>query len=96
MPARTQTFQFENWNLMDAVDSVLAFDRGAFDSASSGADLRQAVLSYLRQLDDEARRNVLAQYCRRFLTDEAIRAGYGVNDIINFVEWLSEIGVPVD
>ena len=95
MSSTTRRFEFKSWDLLDAIDALVSYDQGARDAGTHDADLRQAVVSYLRQLDDQTRREVLAKYARRFLTDEAIRAGYGLNDVANFVEWLSESHIPI-
>ena len=92
MATRTRDFRFKSWDLLDAIDAVFAYDNGAADW-SLGHDFREAVLSYLRDLDDDARHRLLAQYARWFLTDDALREGYGLKDVANFVEWLSDVGI---
>jgi hypothetical protein len=95
MATQTREFYFKSWNLLDAIDALFAYDSGSRDSGTSDADLRQAVLSYLRDLDDEARHTLLARYARRFLTNDALRAGYGLKDVASFVEWLSDAGISI-
>lgn len=95
MTTKTREFRFKGWDLLDAIDALLAFDGGALDSGTSDPDLRAAVLSHLRQMDVAPRQKLLAQYARRFLTDEAIREGYGLNDVAKFIEWLSEANISI-
>jgi hypothetical protein len=93
MATRTREFQFKGWDVLDALDALIAFDHGARDSGADDDELRTAIISYLNSLDEVARRHVLARYARRFLTDDAIQAGYGLSDVRNFTEWLAEYHV---
>jgi hypothetical protein len=95
MSTQTQHFRFKSWDLLEAIDALVSYENGARDSGTFDLDLRQAVVSYLRGLDDDTRRGVLAQHARRFLTDDAILAGYGLRDVAAFVDWLSEWEISV-
>jgi hypothetical protein len=95
MAIEMRRFTFEGWDLLDAIDALVAYDQGAHDSGVSDIDLRFAVVSHLRGLDEDAQRELVARYARRFLTEEAIVAGYGLRDVTKFVEWLSENGITI-
>jgi hypothetical protein len=90
-----RAFNYKGWDLFDAIDALSAFDHGARDSGAHDPDLKAAVFSYLKGVDDKTRRIILAEYARKFLTDEALSGGYGVSDVCSFVEWLSENDVPI-
>ena len=95
MTSETPEFRFRGWGLMDAIDALVSYDQGAQDAGVFDLELRNAVVSHLKQLDSELLRKVLAEYARRFLTDEAIRAGYGLDDVCKFVEWLSDFHISI-
>jgi hypothetical protein len=88
-------FTYKGWELFDAIDALSAFDHGARDSGAFDPDLRAAVFTHLKRMDDKSRRIILAKYARRFLTDEALSEGYGISDVCNFAEWLIENDVPI-
>jgi hypothetical protein len=95
MTVKTRDFHYQGWELLDAIDALIAYDHGALDSGAFDSEMREAVVSYLKGLDDESLRRILAEYARRLLTPEAILAGYGLSDVCNFIEWLSESHIPV-
>jgi hypothetical protein len=79
--------------LVEAIDALIAYDRGATDSGVDDESLKREVLEHLQSLDDLEFRETCAEYCRRFLTDEAIAKGYGMSNILSFGEWLAENGI---
>jgi hypothetical protein len=88
MTTERRDFEFKSWDLLDAIDALMGYDQGARDSGGFDLELRQAVVTYLKEIDDDARRKVLARFARRFLTDEHIVAGYGLADVWKFMDWL--------
>jgi hypothetical protein len=80
-------------SLFEAIDVVFACDlEGATDKTGKDVDeLRMAVQTYFEQLDEETRRKSLALYARKFLADEAINSGYGLEDVMKFINWVEKI-----
>jgi hypothetical protein len=88
-------FQFGNWQLFDAMDALMAFDRGATDSGIHDDDLKDSVRTYLEGLEEKEFRQICARYARRFLSKKGLEAGYGLEDVQHFIDWLSQIGICV-
>src|SRR3954466_13470352 len=86
-------FRYKEWSLFDAIDALRAHDGGAYDSGVADEDLRRAVKEYVTALPDEERRLLLCKYARRFLTDESLSVGYGLDDVIEFMHWLSDMDI---
>ena len=63
MTTKTREFRFKGWDLLDAIDALLAFDSGALDSGTSDPDLREAVLSHLRRMDSATAAKVARRVC---------------------------------
>ena len=82
-------------NLLDAIDGLFAYDSGAHDSGISDQKLKHEVVSHLTGLTGGTRRALVARYARRFLTEEGIAAGYGIEDVCSFAQWLAEVGIPL-
>ncbi|MBV9413976.1 MAG: hypothetical protein JO363_03275 [Solirubrobacterales bacterium] len=84
-------FVYGEWTLFDAIDALKAHDHGATDSGVSHPRLKAAVRDYLRSLDDAAFRAEVARVARRYLTDEAVARGYGIEDVVVLHDWLTEM-----
>ena len=83
-------FSYPGHTLADAVDGFLAYDGGCTDSGLHDPDLRAAVHAYLKSLDARELRVVAGRCARRNLTESGLAAGYGVEAVIQFDEWLEE------
>jgi len=83
-------FVYENWNLYEAIEALMAYDLGATDSGIKDEKLKKAIEVYLVSLSNQEFRTVVAGYARRYLTDEMLASGYGLEDVIDFVRWLNE------
>src|SRR4051812_48895938 len=88
-------FRYKGWSLFDAIDAIKAHDGGAFDSGVKDEELRHEVRAYLGGLPAEQRRLLLSKYARRFLTDESLSLGYGLDDVLAFIQWINELGIDV-
>ena len=83
--------QEEEEELGNALDGLLAYDLGATDSGIHDEALRSRVQAQLHALDDETFRLVLSRYVReRLLSEDALASGYGIEDVREFIAWLSE------
>lgn len=83
-------FEHNGRKLRRAIDALLAYDTGATDSGVSDPALKQAVRDYLKSLPEDQLRVKLGRYARTLLTNEALSLGYGLADVLEFVEWLRE------
>lgn len=95
MTSGAREFHFKGWDLLDAIDALQSYDQGARDAGVFDLELRKAVVLHLNELDADLLRKVLAEYARCFLTDEAILAGYGLDDVCKFVEWLNDVDITI-
>jgi ribosomal protein S25 len=77
--------------LFDSLDGLFAYDSGCTDSGIKDEAHREEVKSYLNSLDDNEFRTILSEFVReRYLTDKALEQRYGIEDVANFIRWLSE------
>lgn len=80
--------------LRDALDGLHAYDDGATDSGIRDERLRGRCVAALRAHRDQGDdhwREWLARLVRdMWLSDEAISQGYGLQDAIEFTQWLGE------
>jgi hypothetical protein len=88
-------FTHEQWSLHEAVDALMAYDVGATDSGVSDPELKQAVKEYLLNLDTADFNAVVSKFARKYLTDQMITAGYGLESVKEFIEWLDDMGIVV-
>ena len=75
------TFRHGDWDLSDAIDALVAADAGAIDSGVRNPELKAAVVGYLLSLGEDDFRAVCARFARRYLSDTAIDAGYGLENL---------------
>lgn len=88
-------FNHKGWKLFDAIDALIAFDVGCTDSGVSDPELGKAVDSFLWSLEEKESRYILARYARRFLTDESLDKGYGLEDLSDAIRFLEAHGVYI-
>jgi hypothetical protein len=87
------TFNAFKLPLLDAIDALISYDRGATDSGIDDETLRREVIEHLVSLDEVEFRRTCAEYCLRFLSEDAIQRGYGMANILYFGEWLLDNGI---
>ncbi|MGG4288385.1 hypothetical protein ABEW81_11365 [Priestia megaterium] len=81
----------EQVELFKILDGMFAFDTGCTDSGFKDEELRKEVIEYLSSLEDNDFRIILSTYIREyFVSEKAVKQGYGIEDVANFIEWLSE------
>lgn len=84
----------EYGELKDALDGLFAWDAGCSDSGIHDERLRQRVRDYVRTLAGPERRELLARIARDlYLSDDALRQGYGLPDVEEFISWLGDQGI---
>lgn len=78
--------------IVEALDGFFAWDQGATDSGIKNDTLRAEVRRLFREgYSDEELRVWLARYVRNeWLSEEAIEAGYGLEDVAAFAEWFDD------
>jgi hypothetical protein len=79
-----------NHDIMDLLDGFYAYDHGATDSGIKDDSLKKALFDHLKGLDDKEQDSILSHFCQRYLTDEAISAGYGIEDVLRICEWWND------
>lgn len=80
--------------LRDALDGLFAYDTGSTDSGIRDEGLRQRCVAELQQRaapGETAARLFLSRMIRdMWLSDEALEQGYGIEDALEFTDWLGE------
>jgi hypothetical protein len=77
-----------DWDLLLALS---AFDTGSTDSGIRDDGAKARLGAALRALPDAVFRVELGRRLREwFLSDEALEAGYGAEDVVEFCEWLRD------
>jgi hypothetical protein len=89
----TMDFNYRGWDLLDAIDALMAYDHAATDSGVKDEDLREAVRSYLESLDWDERGRVLSRFAARYFTREVVESGTLLDEVKQFIEWLDEVGI---
>ena len=84
-------FHYNGMSLFDAIDALKAYDGGAYDSGIGDESLRRAVKDYLGALSRESCRRLMARFARRYLEEESLNVGYGLDDVESFIAWLREM-----
>lgn len=73
--------------LSDALDGLFAYDTGCVSSGIRDERLRERVKCELRKRPEKW----LDRWVRDcFLSEEALKQGYGLEDVRQFFDWLSE------
>jgi hypothetical protein len=84
-------FTHKGRTFSEAIDGLIAYDHGCTDSGIHDDDLKQAVKDYLRALPHQAAEATLAAHVRdHYLSSEAIQQGYGLEDVKQFINWMSQ------
>jgi hypothetical protein len=85
--------EMDDETLSNALIGLFAYDTGSVDSGIHDEALRSRVIRELRRLadeDGEADRVRLSRIVREaFLTEEALELRYGIEDVKEFIDWLS-------
>lgn len=78
--------------LSDALDGLYAYDQGSIDSGIHDARLRARVVAEILAMPKDENQlypDRLARIAREmWLSEEAIAAGYGLEEVHRFVDWL--------
>ena len=77
--------------LFDAIDGLSAYDSGCTDSGIHDELLRQRVKDCLNGFTEEEFSVTMSVYIREhFVSEEAIKQGYGIEDVAYFITWLDK------
>jgi hypothetical protein len=83
-------------DLKDAVLGLSAYDMGSTDSGIHDPVLRARVLEILRNMDPQTFRLTVSRLFRdAFLSEDALRAGYGIEDARNLMRWFERNGIDL-
>jgi hypothetical protein len=85
---RSEDFSYRGFTLFEAIDALMAYDVGARDSGIDDEGMRKALVVYLERLAPDEFRRTCALFARVYLTDRAIAEGYGVEDVVQFADWI--------
>ena len=81
----------DNNILTENLDKLYAYDTGCTDSGIKNEGLRNTMINCIKNLPEDEFRIFITLYVRdKFLTSEAIKEGYGLEDVKKFIEWLDE------
>lgn len=84
--------QGNDYNILtENLAKLYAYDTGCTDSGIKDEELRKIIINCINNLDEDEFRIFISTYVRdEFLTSEAIKLGYGLEDVKNFIVWLDE------
>lgn len=75
--------------IFNLLDGLYAFDTGSTDCGIQDEILRQQVIDYLDNLNEDEFRILMSNFIREsFVSHEAIQKGYGIEDVAAFIKWL--------
>jgi hypothetical protein len=72
--------------LIDSLDGLFAYDSGCTDSGICDNLLKEEVKEELKLLTIREISEIIREL---YLSDEALKQGYTIEDCKNFIEWLS-------
>lgn len=88
---RERVILVEKEVLYEALNGLYAYDTGSVDSGIKDELLRGKVKNYLTTISGNDVELLIAKYVREYyLSDEALEEGYGLEDVIEFSNWLDE------
>lgn len=77
--------------LFDLLDGLFAYDTGCVNSGINDVVLKNEVKCYLGTLDEVEFRVLISTFVRdKYLTEQALSQGYGIEEVICFVKWLND------
>ncbi|MBU3153510.1 hypothetical protein [Clostridium estertheticum] len=77
--------------LTENLSELYAYDTGCTDSGVKNEELRSKMINCIRNSPEDEFRVFISIYVReKFLIPEAIKEGYGLEDVKNFIEWLDQ------
>ena len=77
--------------LRDSLDGLFAYDTGSTDSGIHDEALRERCKAHLQGLKDDDRRHLLGKMvAEMWLSEEALKKGYGPEDAKSFLTWLDD------
>jgi hypothetical protein len=88
-----ERFDYQGWDLLAAIDALIAHDSGAWNSGFSGPGMRTAVVRHLGRLDADELRMTCCQLMSKYLSDESIATGYGLEDAQHVADWFHELQI---
>lgn len=81
--------QFSDEDLRDALDGLFAYDEGATDSGIHDELLKKRCRHELETRSED--RIWITKLIRdMWMSDEALELGYGIEDALDFVNWLRD------
>ncbi|PHD00647.1 hypothetical protein COF44_12145 [Bacillus toyonensis] len=83
--------------LYDALIGIFSYDMGCVDSGIKNELLRSRTIMYLQSLEDNEFRVIMSTFvCEYFVSDAAIKKGYGIEDVSSFIHWLDKfMGIDI-
>ncbi len=77
--------------LKKSLDGLFAYDTGSTDSGIHDEELRERCRKFIFSKKPDARRHLLGKLvAEMWLSEDAIKQGYGPEDAKAFLEWLDE------
>lgn len=79
----------KTYNMYDAMSGICAYDGGETDSGIHDEMLRAKVKEWLDAMSEDQFRLTISHYVRtRYLDEDALSKGYGIEDVVAFLRWL--------
>lgn len=78
------------YTLDQALSGLRAYDQGCIDSGIHDETLRAEVTKALNTMSPNERRRAIAGVAIFYLSAAGLDAGYGLEDVVSFAEWLED------
>ncbi|HEY9750355.1 MAG TPA: hypothetical protein V6C63_16850 [Allocoleopsis sp.] len=77
--------------LHSSIDGLFAYDTGSLDSGIHDKQLKAEVVRRLSDMSQDELRLFLGRHAREYyLTEEKLAQGYGLEDALEFHDWVKE------
>lgn len=81
--------------LFDALEGLFAYDTGCVSSGIHDEVLKMEAIAALFDMGEDAMKFISARLRDAYMTDDAIKKGYGIESVVSFVRWLGDNGYDV-
>lgn len=83
-------------SLFRSVEGLYAYETGCTDSGIKDEALRNRVFNEIEGMGEDEFRFIFTEFIRiYFVSEEAVKKGYGIEDVAYFIKWLSRNGIDL-
>lgn len=80
----------------ESLSGLFAYDTGCVDSGIKNESLKTQVFGEIERMNEDEFRLTFSEYIRSYyISEEAVSQGYGIEDVAEFLRWLSRNGIDL-